>query len=138
MGSMPPVLTALEGNGRTVRLLEDYSARVLRRFGCENEYAVGTITVPAGFRTDFASVPRALWSILPPWGKYSPAAVVHDWLYYCGMYPRVVADEIFLFLMERVGVSWWKRRIMYRAVRTFGGVAWRKHRKGRGPHGETM
>lgn len=36
------------------------------------------ITVPAGYLTDGASVPRALWSIIPPWGAYGQAAVVHD------------------------------------------------------------
>ena len=39
-----------------------------------------TITVPAGFVTDGASVPRALWAFLPTWGSYSRAAVIHDYL----------------------------------------------------------
>jgi hypothetical protein len=40
------------------------------------------VTVPAGFVTDFASIPRPFWSILPTWGKYGPPAVVHDFLYW--------------------------------------------------------
>lgn len=37
-------------------------------------YAVGSedddvINVPVGTYTDFASIPRFLWSILPRWGK---------------------------------------------------------------------
>ena len=40
------------------------------------------ITVPAGFVTDFASTPRAIWAILPPTGRYQLAAVVHDFLYW--------------------------------------------------------
>ena len=28
------------------------------------------ITIPAGFITDFASVPRILWPLFPPFGKY--------------------------------------------------------------------
>lgn len=38
------------------------------------------VDVPRGFLTDGASVPRILWSILPPWGDYGQAAVLHDWL----------------------------------------------------------
>jgi hypothetical protein len=47
-------------------------------------YYIGTenskrwITVPAGYLTDGASVPRIFWSIIPPWGAYGQAAVVHD------------------------------------------------------------
>lgn len=42
------------------------------------------IRVPAGFVTDFASIPRAFWVVLPPTGKYGKAAVVHDYLYVMG------------------------------------------------------
>lgn len=51
------------------------------------EYEVGfigsgrVIEVPAGFVTDGASVPRPLWWLLPTWGRYSRAAVVHDYCY---------------------------------------------------------
>lgn len=38
------------------------------------------VTVPAGYLTDGASVPRVFWSMLPPWGAYGQAAVVHDLL----------------------------------------------------------
>ena len=38
------------------------------------------IDIPVGFQTDGASVPQWLWSVLPVWGSYSRAAVVHDYL----------------------------------------------------------
>src|SRR5690348_12260167 len=41
----------------------------------------GLIRVPVGFVTDFASVPRFFWRVLPPTGRYGKAAVVHDYLY---------------------------------------------------------
>lgn len=41
------------------------------------------IEVPKGFMTDGASVPRFLWAVLPTWGSYSRAAVIHDYLLYC-------------------------------------------------------
>lgn len=36
------------------------------------------ITVPVGFRTDLASVPRLFWWLLPPTGVYERAATFHD------------------------------------------------------------
>src|SRR6266850_4958854 len=50
------------------------------------KYQIGNtnyvIIVPAGFVTDFASTPRAIWAVLPPVGQYQLAAVVHDFLYW--------------------------------------------------------
>ncbi len=34
-----------------------------------------TVLVPAGFLTDFASVPEALWFWISPFGKYQEAAL---------------------------------------------------------------
>lgn len=39
-----------------------------------------TITVPAGHMTDFASVPRSLQWLAPSTGKYTLAAILHDYL----------------------------------------------------------
>ncbi len=44
------------------------------------EGGADTITVPEGFTTDLASVPRLFWSLLPPTGVYERSAVLHDWL----------------------------------------------------------
>lgn len=35
-------------------------------------------TAPAGTLTDFASVPRPVWWLLPKYGKHTRAAVIHD------------------------------------------------------------
>jgi len=48
------------------------------------------ITIPKGFVTDYASVPRYLWWLYPPVGGYDDAAVVHDYLYECG--PEVIPE----------------------------------------------
>lgn len=45
-----------------------------------NESSDQFVIVPAGYLTDGASVPRMLWSLIPPWGKYGQAAVLHDYL----------------------------------------------------------
>jgi hypothetical protein len=87
------------------------------------------LTVPVGFETDFASIPRFLWAIYPPAGKWGKAAVVHDWLYASGDRTRLECDEIFKDAMEILGVPWLRRQVMYRAVRLGGGAAWDRHRK---------
>ena len=83
------------------------------------------IFVPTGFQTDFASVPRPFWIILPPDGHYTQAAVLHDFLYHKQDRKRKQCDLIFLEAMQVLGVSWWKRKVMYRAVRLFGWMPWR-------------
>lgn len=90
--------------------------------------AFDRMVVPAGFVTDFASVPRVFWGLIPPYGKHTRAAVVHDWLYAMGEVPRIQADGIFRRIMRECGVGRAKRWTMYLALRLFGWAAWRKHR----------
>ena len=98
------------------------------------EYHIGSypskeiIKVPAGFVTDFASVPRIFWRILPPLGPYKAAALIHDYLYYTGLYNKVRSDEIFLEAMKVLNVKIWKRTIMFYSVLLFGWLAWYKNR----------
>lgn len=59
------------------RLLESDHWRVLTSFSykvADNEW----VTIPAGYLTDGASVPQLFWNVIPPWGAYGQAAVVHD------------------------------------------------------------
>jgi hypothetical protein len=87
-------------------------------------------TVPEGSETDFASVPRILWNLLPPFGQHSRAAVLHDWLYVhapSGM-TRAEADALFLEAMAVLGVNWLTRHAMYRGVRLGGWTAWNRYR----------
>jgi len=98
------------------------------------EYHVGTypsneiISVPIGFKTDFASIPKIFWSILPPVGKYGKAAVIHDWCYWANCYNKKQSDKIFLEGMKVLKVNKWKQIIIYNAVRMFGYFAWKEHR----------
>lgn len=83
-----------------------------------------TITVPAGFTTDFASIPRPLWGIYPPAGPWAGAAVVHDYLYIQGDRTRKSCDALFLEAMGVLGVPWLRRHLMWSAVRVGGGIPW--------------
>lgn len=99
------------------------------------EYHVGNhpsdeiISVPEGFETDLASIPRGFWWILPPHGKYGKAAVIHDYCYRTACYDKKRSDEIFLEGMIVLNVKKWKRNTIYYAVKWFGGLAWKKRRK---------
>ena len=79
------------------------------------------LTVPEAFHTDYASVPRFFWRVLPPWGEHGRASVLHDWLYQPESgFTKVVSDAIFYEAMRVSGVSRWKRCVMWAAVVVFG------------------
>lgn len=84
------------------------------------------------FETDGASIPRIFQSLLPTWGRYSRAAVIHDYLYNelrPGGSPhpeapdRRSADAVFREAMEVSGVGLITRWTMWAAVRAFGFLA---------------
>ena len=87
------------------------------------------ICVPPGFVTDLASVPRIFWNILPPFGKYDGAAIIHDYLYALQDRPRKNCDLILLEAMKTEGVSWITRETIYWGVRIGGWTAWLGHKK---------
>lgn len=99
---------------------------IMRDFG----YDVGAedsgdrIDVDVGFQTDFATVPRPFWIVLPKWGTYGNAAVIHDWLYWDQSRPRREADAVFLEAMGVLGVAPLVKYAMYGTVRAFGWMAW--------------
>lgn len=79
------------------------------------------VTVPAGFKTDFASIHPVFWWLVRPTGKHRWGAVVHDWLVNRrAQCPRVIADAVYYCAMEHLGVSWWRRLIIWWGLRAFG------------------
>jgi hypothetical protein len=94
------------------------------------------VPVPRGFVTDFASIPRPFWSFLPTWGRYGPASIVHDYLYWDQRCTRDQADAIMLLAMEDSHVSRPRRLLIYWALRMGGAFAWRSNAKLRAAHKE--
>lgn len=82
------------------------------------------VAAPQGYVTDFASIPGFVQWLIAPFGKHSEAAVVHDWLYTLGdkkdRKGRKLADLTFKRALKIVGVGWFRRNIMYLAVRVGG------------------
>ena len=99
----------------------------------ESAVLEGLLTVPAGFPTDFASIPRGLWNILPPVGKYDAGAVCHDKLYRDGAVngtpiDRGTADRVLREAMEVSGVGRVQRWLIYSGLRIGGWVVWTRYR----------
>jgi hypothetical protein len=84
-----------------------------------------TFVVPTDFVTDFASVPRFMHWLVLPYGAYTRAAVLHDYLIVHLInhpdptlrVPSRDADGIFRRVMHDLGVPWTKRWVMWAAVR---------------------
>lgn len=77
-------------------------------------------TVPAGFRTDLATIPRVFWSVFPPHDTYAKAAVIHDYLYENAIGTKKEADDLFKEMLEVCGLPKWKVLAMYYSVKAFG------------------
>lgn len=117
-------------NGRKWELLSSFE------YFIEDTMDGESIIVPAGFVTDFASIPQIFWSILPPTGPWSKAACLHDYLYTIGgkyqycindlgvpcyhLYSKKQTDDMFRDTMKLLGVPAFERNVMWLAVRSFG------------------
>jgi hypothetical protein len=88
--------------------------------------------VPAGYETDFASIPPMFHSFLSPFGKYGKAAVFHDHGYEHALErteaERKRVDDRFLMMMKASGVNWFTRTLIYGRVRHFGALVFHKKR----------
>jgi hypothetical protein len=80
-----------------------------------------TFTVPAGYVTDFASVPRPLVWLIPTYGKYTQAAILHDYLITDAQPARLITsvdtDGMFRRVMRELGVPFARRWLMWCGVR---------------------
>jgi len=76
------------------------------------------VSVPIGFVTDGASVPRMLWWLFPPVGRYFLAAVVHDYLLVTKKDWRY-ANKKFHEALKEQGVAPWVRATLFSAVQVY-------------------
>ena len=101
-------------------LAADY--RVTWTDGAGNEI---DLVVPRGMLTDLASVPPVFRSLVSRVGPWLEAAVVHDFLTIAWRVldgkgtarRRLFADDVMWAAMDAAGVSWWRKRLIYGAVR---------------------
>lgn len=88
--------------------------------------------VPMHEGTDFASVPREFVWFIPRYGRYTKAAILHDYLCRVAVpasrISRIDADGIFRQAMRELGVPFLRRWIIWAAVR-WGALAKAADRK---------
>jgi len=80
-------------------------------------------TVPKGFETDLASIPRLLWPIFAPqYSGFVAPAILHDYLYRCNNnITRQFADEVLYSALITEDVTAFTASKFYLGVRLFGG-----------------
>lgn len=101
----------INNEGRKWKVLEDF---------VYEDDKFGTITVPAGFETDFASVPRIPVVFELVGDKGHAAATIHDYLYTVGTIDRKDVDGILLRALRATNVGKVRSYLMYGGVRCFG------------------
>lgn len=82
------------------------------------------VSVPKGFVTDLASIPRIFWTILPRQAEYSYPAILHDYLYWEQTCTKAQADDVLEAAMEDMSVGAINSSAILFAVRSFGHGAW--------------
>lgn len=84
------------------------------------------LTVPAGFITDFASVPRWVPVAFALVGDSAhKAAVVHDWLYSSQETSRMLADAVLREAAQATHVPDWRAWMLWTGVRIGGASRWK-------------
>ena len=108
-----------DGSEVEVKEISDTEWSVLRpiEYGGKEQQFV----VPVGQSTDFASVPRVFAWFLPPYGRYTMPAILHDYLWRAavpgGQLKWPEADGILRRAMRECGVPFLRRWIMWASVR---------------------
>lgn len=110
-----------------VEQIDDSHWRLLENFVYHSDFLNKWITVPKGFVTDFASVPRIPVAFWLTGNTAHAAAVVHDWLYTMQFTTRYEADNVFYEACAITGIPLWRRSAMYAGLRVGGGARWNQH-----------
>ena len=116
MATNTPRLQLFQGDGTNFMLVDPLFYEI-KRTG-------KTITVPAGFVTDFASVPWYARSLISVLGRHSIPAIVHDYLYWEQRCTRDQADAILREAMNEYSSSWRDQIAVDYAVKYGAQGAW--------------
>lgn len=79
-------------------------------------------TVPTGYITDYASVPRWPFAYWLAGDSGHASATIHDFLCDDKSVPRKIANDVFARALKAEGVPAWRRIIMVAAVRLYGEI----------------
>lgn len=86
----------------------------------------GRVEVPIGFKTDLASIPRAVRNLpfLDPCGLSRLPAAAHDWFYAWRGWGKPRADNFLRDALRAQGASAQTAAIYYYGVHWFGETSW--------------
>lgn len=109
---------------------DDHAAWILEpiQWDCDELGSGLRVTIPFGFVSDGASLPRFLWWFMPPWGdRATRAAILHDWLYWNyeqgtpipGAETRRAYDRQFLLALKVLGVKPVRRHLLWIGIRAY-------------------
>lgn len=99
--------------------------------------AFGILIAPVGSTTDGASTPTETWAVIPPFGKYWPAAALHDFAYRNQLIrpdgtkanlPKEDCDALLMEAMSCLGVGELEAKVIYDAVVLAGEHSFEKDR----------
>lgn len=85
---------------------------------------VGRLSVPTGYVTDFASVPRLPFVFWLVGARAHKASVLHDWGYSSQLVSQADADAVFYEAARLGGVALWAAWAMWAGLRLAGGAAY--------------
>lgn len=91
---------------------------VAHPFVYTTEDRLNRIEVPAGFLTDLASIPRAVWWFASPFEAAAGPAIIHDYLYWTQACTKEEADLVMYNALDQTGIGNMRRESIYFAVRT--------------------
>ena len=122
-----PLIVELTSSGRNWKVARRFTYRIGKK------HSRTFVSIPTGFPTDFASIPKFIFWLLPWWAKFNKPSPLHDYLYRNKMImgkpiTQKKADDVFLeamlidFRHHKSGrfVAYTE----YLAVRVFGHLAW--------------
>jgi hypothetical protein len=115
-------LTALQVQPATGK--DDGQWQLISDLIYQSDVAEMTFTVPKGFVTNFASVPRIPIVYELAGDTASNAATVHDFLYSTHPVSRAMADAVLREASDVTAVPDWRRQLMWAGVRMFGWLYW--------------
>lgn len=78
------------------------------------------MTIPKGFETDGASVPRLFWWFASPSGDLFEAAIIHDYMYKYAIKTKQQADHMFKRAAKHYQANKLRRNLAYVMVKLFG------------------
>ena len=120
-------------NGPSITLTDENDAhgRPIFRLNSPYTYQIGPgcyVIVPAGFKTNFGTIPRVFYWLASP-VELREAAIVHDWMCNesvsangrrpCSGWSRWMADATLHEILVRIKFPWYRRLPVYFAVRAW-------------------